>query len=287
MLKGTLFYELYQLIGYWKKTKSRTTMQEVLSEKVYYGEHSSQYLIIYSPRQVDPEKPLIIYYHGGGWIFGNPDLFVKKASLFTSLGYQVIMPCYRKVPIFHADHILEDVKLMLGTVKELAEQKKISTLDKIILGGVSAGANLVALIYFQNQLREKAGFTQDQFCGMFLYAPPLDLSKMKSTPVLYRFAGSKDSERFRRASPILHIKDSLPIPILCIHGKLDALVQFDASQTFRSQYEELHPGFLEYVTLEDASHIDAASWAHTDDDLRKGLVQWLDKVSKGSFISPQ
>ncbi len=279
MLKGTLVYEFYQLIEYWKKTKSRASINGVLSEKVSYGNHSSQYLVIYSPPMVDPQKPLIIYYHGGGWIFGKPDLFVKKAALFTSLGYQIVMPCYRKVPQYHAGHILEDIGLMLGKLKELAVAKKVSHLEKIILGGVSAGANLVALIYFQNELRNKAGFTQDQFCGMFLYAPPMDLSAMRRTPVLYRYAGSKGSERFKSASPILHMQDSQAIPILCIHGRKDALVQYAASQSFREQYEKLHPGYLEYVSIEDGTHIDAASWAHTDNDMRKGLVKFLKRVS--------
>lgn len=279
MLKGTLFYEFYQLIEYWKKTRSSASINGVIREKVCFGDHSSQYLILFSPTKIDPTKPLIIYYHGGGWIFGKPDYFVKKAALFTSLGYQVVMPCYRKVPLHHADHILQDVSLMLEKLQDLAKANKIFNLEKIILGGVSAGANLVSLIYFQNQLRKSAKIRQDQFCGMFLYAPPMDLSKMKSTPVLYRFAGSKNSERFQRASPILHIQDSLPIPILCVHGKLDALVQYEASKSFRDKYEKLHPGYLQYISLASATHIDAASWAHTDNEMRKQLVAWLGSVS--------
>lgn len=279
MLKGTLVNEFYQLADYWIKTKSDASKTNVISEKVSFGVHSSQYLVIYSPPKIDPQKPLLIYYHGGGWIFGKPDIFIKKAVLFTSLGYQVVMPCYRKVPLYHADHILEDIGLMLTKLKELSALNKIGNLDKIILGGVSAGANLVALIYFQNQLRKSAGFSQKQFCGMFLYAPPMDLSQMKRTPVLYRFAGTVNSERFKSVSPILHLKNSLPIPILCVHGNRDAFVQIEASQTFRSKYENLHPGFLDYVSLENASHIDAASWAHTDNDLRKGLLKWFKKIS--------
>lgn len=279
MLKGTLVYEFYQIIEYWRKTTSHTTLENVIIEKISYGDHPSQYLVIYSPTKVNPKKPLLLYYHGGGWIFGKPDYFVKKAALFTSLGYQVVMPCYRKVPLHNADHIQEDLSLMLEKLQVLAAESKIQNIDKIILGGVSAGANLVALIYFQNQLRKRTRFTQDNFCGMFLYAPPLDLSQMKSTPVLYRYAGGKNSDRFNRASPILHLSGSLPIPILCVHGTRDALVQQSASLSFRKQYEKMYPGYMEYTSLDDASHLDTASWAHTDNDMRKQLVKWLQKVS--------
>ena len=280
MFKGTLVYEFYQLIEYWRKTASHSVVLEnVISEKIPYGDHPSQYLVMHSPKDLDPHKPLLIYYHGGGWIFGKPDFFEKKAALFTSLGYQVIMPCYRKVPVYNADHILEDISLMLEKLQTLGVESKIQNLNKIILGGVSAGANLVALIYFLDQLREKSKFTQEQFCGIFLYAPPLDLNQMKSTPVLYRYAGRQNSVRFNRASPILHLKGSLPIPILCVHGKLDALVQHNASLSFRNQYEKLHPGYMEYISLDDASHLDAASWALTNNEMRKQLVKWLEKVS--------
>jgi len=279
MLKGTLVYELFQLMGYWRKTMSRTSVSTQTSEKIHFGKHASQYLVIYSPANPDPNKPLIIYYHGGGWMFGKPEVFIKKALLFTSLGYQVVMPCYRKVPRFHSDHILEDARLMLEKLLSLKAQGFVMNLDNIILGGVSAGANLAALIYFRKKLHEAAGYVQNQFKAMFLYAPPMDLSKMKKTPVLYRFAGATKSDQFRRASPINYIDDSLPIPILCTHGKLDALVQFEASQSFRHQYEALHPNFLKYYELENATHLDAASWAHTDNEMRKQLLSWLEKVS--------
>lgn len=279
MLKGTLIYEFYQIMAYWKKTRALTAADRVINEKISYGDHPSQYLVLYSPVMVDPHKPLIIYYHGGGWIFGKPDFFVKKAALFTNLGYQVVMPCYRKVPRYNADHILEDLSLMLDKLHVLATESKIQCIDKIILGGISAGANLAALIYFQSELLKKSKFTQENFSGMFLYAPPLDLSQMKSTPVLYRYAGRQNSNRFNSASPIQHLKGSLPIPILCVHGKLDALVQYNASYSFQTQFEKLHPGYMEYTTLADASHLDTAAWAHTDNAMRKQLVAWLQKIS--------
>ena len=263
MLKGTLIHELLQLAAYWKRTLSSKEVSHQKSEKFSFGEHPSQYLMVYSPETVDSNKPIIVYYHGGGWIFGKPDLFIKKAALFTKLGFQVVMPCYRKVPRYRAEHILEDASLMLGKLKELKKQGKILQLDRIILGGVSAGANIVSLIYFQKALLQKAGFSQEQFSGLFLFAPPMDLAQMKSSLVLTRFAGNQKSERFYSASPINFIENAKPVPIHCVHGKLDGLVQYQASQTFRSKYEELYPGYLEYVSLEEASHLDAASWAHT------------------------
>ncbi len=279
MLRGTIVYELLQLAGYWFKTLSTSKNTNLRSERIQFGPHAKQYLMLYSPLKIDPNKPLIIYYHGGGWIFGKPELFSKKAELFTQLGYQIIMPCYRKVPLYHADHILEDVTLMINHLRTLQKEGKINQLDRIILGGVSAGANLASLLYFRKDLHEQAVFSQQNFCGLFLYAPPFDLSGMKKTPVLYRYAGRRNSKRFYNASPINFIENSRPIPILCTHGNKDAFVQQAASQSLQKKYSDLYPNMLQYQTIDNATHLDAASWAHTDNAMRKELVAWLAEVS--------
>jgi len=279
MWRGTLIYELFQLTNYWRKTISISKNEKLKKEKIFFGKRASQYLMLYSPLEVDPSKPLIIYYHGGGWIFGKPELFSKKAELFTSLGYQVVMPCYRKVPVYTSVQIIEDVEMMMQSLHGLQDEGKIANLDRIILGGVSAGANLVSLLYFRKKMHELANFSQEQFCGIFLFAPPIDLDKMYHTPVLYRYAGARDSQQFRDANPILYLKGSKPIPILCMHGNKDAMVQFASSQSFKESFDLYFPNQLEYHVLQNSTHLDAASWAHTDNDLRKKLVAWMDKVS--------
>ena len=275
MYRGTIPFELFQLVDYWRKTMSIGLPDGIESEKIAYGPHPKQYMMTFKPSVVDKKKPLIIYYHGGGWIFGKPELFSTKASLFTSLGYQVVMPSYRKLPKYTADEIIEDIVLCTKHLHVLKSKGKIYNLDQIILGGVSAGANLVSLLYFNKDMHREAGFQQDQFKGMFLYAPPIDLTKMKRTPVLRRYAGLPSSERFVRANPISFIEDSIPVPILCVHGNKDAMVQIESSKSFQAAYDKLYPEYLKYSEIENGCHLDSASWAHTDNDMRKELVHWL------------
>jgi len=275
MFKGTVGFELAQLLSYWSKTLSVGLPDHLVSERIAYGPHPKQYTMLYSPKKLDKSKPLLIYYHGGGWIFGKPELFSKKAALFTKLGYQVIMPSYRKLPRYTADEIIDDVITCTKKVQNLRDEGKIHNQQKIILGGVSAGANLVSLLYFNPSMLERAGLEQSQIKGMFLYAPPLDLSKMKKTFVLSRYAGKPDSIRYQSANPMHYLSGCKPLPILCAHGNKDAFVTFEASESFRSKYHEMFPGNLQFTLIENGCHLDAASWAHSDNDLRKELVQWL------------
>ncbi len=279
MFRGTVGFEVVQLLSYWSKTLSVGLPDHLVCEKIAYGPHPKQYMMLYSPKKTDRSKPLLIYYHGGGWIFGKPELFAKKASLFTKLGYQVVMPSYRKLPQYTADEIIDDVISCTKKTLELGEHGKIHNSKEILLGGVSAGANLVSLLYFNPNILERSGLKQTQINGMFLYAPPLDLSKMKKTFVLSRYAGKPGSNRYRSANPMHHLADCKPIPILCAHGDKDAFVKFEASESFRTKYEALFPGKLQFTLIENGCHLDAASWAHSDNDLRKELVAWLNERS--------
>lgn len=275
MLRGTLVFEFGQLMSYWAKTLSSHVPAQVVVENISFGKHPKQYMMLYSPKQVNKNTPLILYYHGGGWMFGKPELFAKKAALFTSLGFQVVMPCYRKLPRYTGEHILEDVVLCTKKLLELKEVGKVHNLDKIILGGVSAGANLVALLYFNKQMHEQAGFKQDQFISMFLYAPPIDLAMMKRSPILSRYAGKIGSDLYNKLNPISFIENSKPLPILCSHGNKDAMVEIASSKSFMASYEKTHPGYMQYQIIENGCHLDSASWAHTDNELRKTLIAWL------------
>lgn len=282
-MKGTLLYELFKLNEYWYKTFSRNADDQLASVH-QYGPHAKQYLIHFSPAEKRTSKPIILYYHGGGWIFGKPEIFAKKAHIFTSQGFEFIVPCYRKVPRYNADHVREDLNLTLHFLYKYLEVNNFKD-RKIILGGTSAGGNLVSLIYFQKELLEQSGFVQDDFIGMFLTAPPLDLFQMKTTPVLYSYAGGKSSERYRNASPLSHLAGSTAIKILSFHGTRDAIVNLKASQTFFERFDELHPNCLENNLLNDHGHIESASWAHTDNATRKRMLQWLEEISGSKFNS--
>jgi hypothetical protein len=275
MMRGTVSFEIAQLLRYWSKTLSVGLQDHMIREKIAYGPHPKQYMMLYSPKKLDKTKPLLIYYHGGGWIFGKPELFAKKASLFTKLGYQVVMPSYRKLPKYTADEIIDDVVTSTKSLQKLSDSGKINNLGEIILGGVSAGANLVALLYFNKTMYQNAGLDQSKIKGMFLFAPPLDLDKMKKTFVLSRYAGKPNSHRYRSANPIDYIEDGTPISIFCAHGDKDAFVKLAASESFRSKYDALFPGQLQFSLIENGCHLDAASWAHSNNELRRQLVAWL------------
>jgi len=75
--KGNLLHEILHLPIYnWKM--QMTPIKNISVEKIPFGKHRRQYLLFIEPdnRPVDKDK-VIVYYHGGGWMFGNPKQFEK------------------------------------------------------------------------------------------------------------------------------------------------------------------------------------------------------------------
>ena len=82
----------------------------MIVKKHRFGNHRRQYVLHFQPlnRQTD-KKNVIIYYHGGGWRSGSPELLKSNAQFFVNLGYCVFMPSYRRAPFNSYPEIREDL----------------------------------------------------------------------------------------------------------------------------------------------------------------------------------
>jgi len=53
------------------------------------------------------------------------------------------------------------------------------------------------------------------------------------------------------------------------------MVPLAAAARFIYKIKPIHSGILHFKILENSSHIDSASWVHSDNEVRQALVQWL------------
>lgn len=103
-------------------------------------------LRIYTPPQVLPHSPVLLFFHGGGWVMGcieSYDHVCRRLSLFT--GCTVISVEYRLAPEFPYPAGLEDCYL---TAQALWEGRILPRGEEqpVILMGDSAGGNLAAAV---------------------------------------------------------------------------------------------------------------------------------------------
>lgn len=137
-------------------------------------------------------SPLIILYHGGSWTTGSPEFILCSARAFASLlGAIVACPSYKYIPEnpFPAPmHSAWDITAWLSYPENLNagplkdEQVVFDPKAGLVLGGVSAGAELAAVIAGisadiaadkTSKLAEGRGEIKQPIKGVFLSIPIL------------------------------------------------------------------------------------------------------------------
>jgi len=257
----------------YKVTQSRIKNGVFPHKKHLFGKHRKQYLCWFEPAEMTKDH-IIIFYHGGGWTFGKPEVFSDRAKLFAEEGYHVIMPSHRKLPLNSYPEIREDLILTLKKVYEVMQKKDLLH-KKIILGGMSSGGNLAALLLLDHSLLENTQFTAAHFSSAFLCGAPVNLSGMTDSFLLTNYAGKKECHTFKKASPINFIPTSFSKQILIVHGTEDGLVNYQSTADFVEKLEKVSNSTIDFYTIPEGSHLQAVSWAYEDNAVRRKILNWL------------
>ncbi len=273
MIKGTLPYELLSLPAYWWTVWSIDT-SELRYTKVLFGTQRQQYFLkVVGPQSV--ENKVVVYYHGGGWIFGSPEQFVQNALIYTRKGYTVYMPSYRRLPYYGFDTIEKDLKAALAKIAENITQP----ITKLILSGMSAGAHLTGWLSVHHSISWKKLFHRDGVDAYIGVGAPLDLAGMWQSPVLHKLAGKKKSERFNRCNPINHLRENHRFKIMSISGGKDGIVPYSAQQSFEQKAQELNLD-LTILHQSGSTHMNISRWSIPGTSVNLAVNEFLDKVEK-------
>ena len=106
---------------------------------------AQQCLDVYRPRAAAGcILPVIVNVHGGGWVYGNKELYRFYAMSLAEQGFAVVNFTYRLAPRYRHPAQLEDLNAVIRWTLENAEAKGFDR-SRIFLVGDSAGAQLAAL----------------------------------------------------------------------------------------------------------------------------------------------
>ncbi|KAI0964867.1 Alpha/Beta hydrolase protein [Xylaria arbuscula] len=126
----------------------------------------------------DVKRPVIINFHGGGFIIGHGSDDTRWANILVStLGAVVFSVNYRLAPSYPFPTAVEDCVDAIVQISRLAEKYNIDT-DRIILTGFSAGGNLALSSWIA--LADPAKWNYEipepipKIAGMVVYYPLLD-----------------------------------------------------------------------------------------------------------------
>ncbi|MCR4795568.1 MAG: alpha/beta hydrolase [Ruminococcus sp.] len=112
---------------------------------IQYGSDPKWHLLdVYRPKAQSGKLPVIVSFHGGGWVYGNKEVYQFYCMDLAKRGFAVVNYTYRLAPNFRHPAPIEDTNLVFGWLLENAEKYGFDT-DNIFAVGDSAGATGIAV----------------------------------------------------------------------------------------------------------------------------------------------
>lgn len=174
-------------------------------------------LDIYVPKG-HRDFPVVIFWHGGGWVHGSKDqfgIYAQIAKTFCRYGIGVVCPNYRLTPdVRHPEHIRDVAKAFAWVHKNIGRYGGRS--DELFISGHSAGGHLCALLASDPSYLKEQGLKLDTIRGAM---PVSGLFIINHLPVFLPVFG-KDMQARAMASPISHVAKGQP-PYLIFFGDSD------------------------------------------------------------------
>jgi acetyl esterase/lipase len=91
------------------------------------------------------KRPVLIFWHGGGWVKGSRQDYAFVARAFAKKGFVVVVPDYRKVPGVLFPKFVEDGAQAVRWVRDNIAQYGGDP-DRIAFSGHSAGAHTAVIL---------------------------------------------------------------------------------------------------------------------------------------------
>ena len=182
---------------------------------------------IYEPKNITPNAPCLIYYHGGGFILHEAKHHLRNACYYAkNANCKTVFVHYRTAPEYPFPTPVEDAYSALLWVHEHADELGINK-DKIAVGGDSAGGALAAAV--THMARDRKGPT---ICFQMLIYPVTDCTQTSESMEEFYDAPGWNANLTRQMWE-LYLKDG------------DKGMLPYASPLFATLFSNLPPAFIE------------------------------------------
>jgi acetyl esterase/lipase len=186
-----------------------------------YGADPQQRLDVYVPGRVSAApRPLVVFWHGGRWRFGDKADYRFVGAALAELGLVAVLPNYRHYP---------DVK-MPGFMSDAASAGQWAAAHagefgadpgRLYLMGHSAGAHMAALVTLDPRYFAAAGPPGPPIAGVIGLSGPYDFLPLLEADVQDMFG---PPALYPESQPINFVRPDAP-PMLLVHGLMDDTVR--------------------------------------------------------------
>lgn len=185
---------------------------------IAYGGGARQMLDVYMPEGLTAPAPVLIFFHGGSWQFGDKKQYRALGQAFASKGIVTVVANYGLFPPHGFPRFIEDGARAFRYVHDHARDWGGDT-KRIFLCGHSAGAHIAAMLGTNEDYLRAAGADPSSPRGVIGIAGPYDFLPLKDPVLIELFGGDSVPE----TQPISFV-DGPRAPMLLAHGRDDTTV---------------------------------------------------------------
>ncbi len=129
-----------------KRDKGLKTPEDIerFDDIVYGPDEKWQRLDVYRLKEHKEPSPVIVNVHGGGWVYGDKELYQFYCMNLAQRGFTLVNFTYHLAPEYKFPSSIEDTNLAFGWVLKNAGKYGLDT-DNIFAVGDSAGAQILAI----------------------------------------------------------------------------------------------------------------------------------------------
>lgn len=183
---------------------------------VAFGPLPEHRLDVYTPtRTVRSARPLVVFWHGGRWTFGDKAEYRFVGAALTEIDCIALLPNYRHYPRVRMDGFMEDAA-RAARWAALNARALGADPERVYLMGHSAGAHLAALVALDRRWLEAQGGVPP-LAGLIGLSGPYDFLPLMEEDVRAMFG---PPEHYPESQPINFVHRGAP-PALLIHGIRD------------------------------------------------------------------
>lgn len=222
--------------------------------RVPYGPHRQQRFSCWEPRRASRDA-VVLYFHGGGFVFGESQSMADAADVYNAAGYRYVSIGFREAPggkfPAQVDDAFEGAKAAVAWL----EGRGVDC-SRIVVGGTSAGGMLAYLLCYSRGLQERHGFGDiaGRIVGCVSIAGVSDACDLLVKPfpcyaawrtvVRVPCAGRRRGDMRRAVAPysperVVEGPGPVPcVPAFVMHGCADTLAPFSSQERFVAALRE-------------------------------------------------
>jgi acetyl esterase/lipase len=219
-----------------------------VTRDVAYADGRSRTLDVYRPSTLAEARPVLVFFHGGGWVAGAKREYRFVADALTSRGFIVVIPEYRLYPAAKFPGFVADAAQAIAWVHTHANEIG-GDAQRVFIMGHSAGAHIAAMVTYDEHFLRDAGGDSSWLHGFIGLSGPYDFLPLRD-PELERVFAPED--KYPDSQPVNFVDGKEP-PALLLHGRADQTVWPMNSEHLAARIRE-HGGSVTEHYYDGMSH---------------------------------